>query len=119
MNKPTVYIIHNSNSPSPKPIFNLSSFHGLVIVGNSFLSAVHIEFLLANYHLLLKLIVTNTYLDDTKAYNNSQLFRGQPTLCTLTGREDDLDDGSGFVPNLPAAATGAAVVKQEEELLVT
>ena len=78
---------------------------GRVIVGISFLSGVHIKILLANYHPLLKLMfVTNTYLDDTKAYN-SQLIRGQPTLCTLTGREDDLEDGSGFVPNLPAAAT--------------
>ena len=77
MNKPTVYIIHNSNSPSPKPIFNLSSFHGLVIVGNSFLSAVHIEFLLANYHPLLKLMfVTNTYLDDTKAYKQQSTYSG-------------------------------------------
>ena len=47
MNKPTVYIIYNSNSPFPQTYFQFVQ-PPWVIVGNSFLSGVIIETLLAN-----------------------------------------------------------------------
>ena len=93
---------------------------GRVIVGNSFLSGVHIKILLANYHPLLKLMfVTNTYLDDTKAYKQQSTYSGSTLSLYFDRQRRRLGRWIRLCSQLAGGRKGAAVVKQEEELLVT